>query len=66
MSENTFSDRKEAKNQDCKNNINEEEFSRTLDSEDEGEIKAKYKTTLANMESRQTEKGEYYLIQWTR
>lgn len=34
------------------------EFSRTLDSEDEGEIKAKYKTTLANMGLRQTAKGE--------
>lgn len=33
------------------------ECSRTLDSED-GEIKAKYKTTLANMQSRQKEKGE--------
>lgn len=33
-------------------------FSRTLDSEDEGEIKAKYKTTFANMESSQTENGE--------
>lgn len=37
-------------------------FSRTLDPKDEGETKAKYKTTLANMASRQTQKGDWRIL----
>lgn len=44
-------DRKQRK-QDSKNDINKKELSGTLDSYDEGEIKAKYKPTATNMESR--------------